>query len=122
MKLKLLVLLAAGVVAMGLLLGASTAQAQAGHLIAIYGLMLDQDAEATFPVTQADGGGGGGGGGGSGSNTCFINTAAGSLPSIFSMFGDDYGGRVSERSSQRGKRPVGWGRERIYSSHGDRSQ
>ena len=121
MKLKLLVLLAAGVVAMGLLLGASTAQAQT-HLIAIYGLMLDEDAEATFPVTQADGGGGGGGGGGSGSNTCFINTAAGSLPSIFSMFGDDYGGRVSERSSQRGKRPVGWGRERIYSSHGDPSQ
>ena len=65
---------------------------------------------------KADGGGGGN------SGTCFIDTAAGSFPSIFSMLGDDYGGRVSDRSSQRGKRPVGWGRGRIYFSHGDRSQ
>ena len=40
MKLNLLVLLASGVVAMGLLLGASTTQAQTEHLIAIYGLVL----------------------------------------------------------------------------------
>jgi hypothetical protein len=119
MKLKLLVLFAAGVVALGLLLGPSTAQAQTGHLVGI-NLLLDADAENTFPVTAADTSSGGGGGGG---GTCFIDTAAGGFfPSIFSMFGDDYGGRVSERSSQRGKRPVGWGRGRIYSSHGDRSQ
>ena len=127
MKLKLPVLLAAGVVAMGLLLGANTAQALTEHLIPLYGFLLDEDAEATFPVTaavtpadEADGGGGGGGGS---SSTCFIDTvSAGFFPSIFSMSGDDYKGRVSERSSQSGKRPSGWRRGRIHSSRGDRSQ
>ena len=124
MKLKLPVFLAAGVIALGLLLGVSTAQALTEHLIPLYGFLLDEDAEATFPVTaaEADGGGGGGGGGGGSSSTCFIDTvSAGFFPSIFSMSGDDYKGRVSERSSQSGKRPIGWRRGRIHSSHGDRS-
>ncbi len=104
MKLKLPVFLAAGVVAMGLLLVASTTQAQTEHLPAVIGLVLDADAQAQFPVTEPAGGGGGGG---SSSGTCFIDTAGGGFfPSIFHMFGDDYGGRVSERSAQRGKHPV----------------
>lgn len=98
MKLNLLVLLASGVVAMGLLLGASTTQAQTEHLIAIYGLVLNSDAEAAFPVTSPvtppvtppSGGDGGSG--------CFIDTAGvGFFPSISSV--------VSS-----------------YSSYGDRSQ
>jgi len=117
MKLKLPVLLAAGVVAMGLLLSASTTQAQ-GFMPAIM-FLLDSDAQDQFPVTTSSGGGGGSSGGGGG---CFIDTAVGFFPSIYFMLGEDYGGRVGELWAQRGKSPVGWGKGRIYSSHGDCSQ
>jgi hypothetical protein len=114
MKLKLPVLLAAGVVAMGLLLGASTTQAQGISPAILF--LLDSDAEASFPVTTSSGGSSGGGGG------CFIDTAVGFFHSIYFMLGEDYGGLVGERWAQRGKSPVGWGKGRIYSSHGDCSQ
>ena len=79
MKLKLLFLLAAGIVAMGPLLSASITLAQTEHLPAIYGLVLDEDAEATFPVTPAPAPApapAGGGGGGGGSDWCLISTVA----------------------------------------------
>ncbi len=103
MKRNLTVFLAAFVVAMGLLLGASTTQAQ--DILPAILFLLDSDAEGQFPVTTSTGGGSSGGGGG-----CFIDTAVDFLPSISFMLGDDYGGRVGERCAQCGKRPVGWGK------------
>jgi hypothetical protein len=117
MKRKLAVFLVAFVVAMGLLLGASTTQAQGISPALLF--LLDSDAEASFPVTTSSGGSSGGGGGGGG---CFIDTAVGFFHSIYFMLGEDYGGRVGELWAQRGKSPVGWGKGRIYSSHGDCSQ
>ena len=114
MKRNLTVFLAAFVVALGLLLGASTTQAQGISPAILF--LLDSDAEAQFPVTTSSGGSSGGGGG------CFIDTAVGFFPSIYFMLGEDYGGLVGERWAQRGKSPVGWGKGRIYSSHGDCSQ